>query len=137
MTLPIVLSLVIALLAVAHAWWAKGRIPPAASASALAHAVIGEGNAHACALAVCRRRRGACRHRGLALGDAALARQPTRPHRVDRDRRDVLPARHRGLQSALARAISASVRTLDFYLYSPLCLALGVGFIKLLTNEMH
>ena len=28
-------------------------------------------------------------------------------------------------------------RTLDFYLYSPLCLALGVGFIELLTREMH
>jgi Protein of unknown function (DUF3995) len=28
-------------------------------------------------------------------------------------------------------------RTLDFYIYSPLCLALGVGFIKLLTQEMH
>ncbi len=28
-------------------------------------------------------------------------------------------------------------RTLDFYLYSPLCLALGVGFIALLTREMH
>jgi len=28
-------------------------------------------------------------------------------------------------------------RTLDFYLYSPLCLALGVGYIALMTREMH
>ena len=28
-------------------------------------------------------------------------------------------------------------RTLDHYVYSPLCLALGVGFIALLSREMH
>jgi len=28
-------------------------------------------------------------------------------------------------------------RTRDFYIYSPLCLALGVAFIALLTREMH
>ena len=28
-------------------------------------------------------------------------------------------------------------RTLDFYMYSPLCLALGVGYIALLTREMR
>ena len=43
MTLPLALSLIIAFLAVAHAWWATGRIWPAASASLLARAVIGDG----------------------------------------------------------------------------------------------
>jgi hypothetical protein len=36
-----------------------------------------------------------------------------------------------------ARSKDAVFRTRDFYLYSPLCLALGVGFIALLTREMH
>ena len=43
MTLPVVLSLVLAVLAAAHAWWAMGRIWPAASEPALARAVIGDG----------------------------------------------------------------------------------------------
>src|SRR5688500_16380269 len=43
MTLPIVLSLVLALLAAAHAWWAMGRIWPSASEFALAYAVMGDG----------------------------------------------------------------------------------------------
>jgi hypothetical protein len=36
-----------------------------------------------------------------------------------------------------ARFKAQPFRTLDFYIYSPLCLALGVGFIALLTREMH
>ena len=36
-----------------------------------------------------------------------------------------------------ARFTSEPFRTRDFYLYSPLCLALGVGFIALLTREMQ
>ena len=36
-----------------------------------------------------------------------------------------------------ARFKAEPFRTRDFYLYSPLCLALGVGFIALLTREMH
>ena len=43
MTLPLVLSLVLAVLAAAHAWWAMGRIWPAASEPELARAVIGDG----------------------------------------------------------------------------------------------
>ena len=43
MTLPLVLSLVLAALAAAHAWWATGRIWPAASEPDLARAVIGDG----------------------------------------------------------------------------------------------
>ena len=42
MTLPVVLSLVLAVLAAAHAWWALGGIWPSASEPALARAVIGE-----------------------------------------------------------------------------------------------
>ena len=36
-----------------------------------------------------------------------------------------------------ARFKSEPFRTRDFYIYSPLCLALGVAFIALLTREMH
>ena len=43
MTLPVALSLVLALLAAAHAWWALGRIWPASSEPELARAVIGDG----------------------------------------------------------------------------------------------
>ena len=43
MTLPVALSLVLALLAAAHAWWAMGGIWPAASEPDLARAVIGDG----------------------------------------------------------------------------------------------
>ena len=43
MTLAVALSLVVALLALAHAWWATGGIWPAASEPDLARAVIGDG----------------------------------------------------------------------------------------------
>ena len=43
MTLPVTLSLVLALLAAAHAWWAVGGIWPASSEPDLARAVIGDG----------------------------------------------------------------------------------------------
>src|SRR6266513_2570879 len=43
MTLPVTLSLVLALLAAAHGWWAVGGIWPAASEPDLARAVIGDG----------------------------------------------------------------------------------------------
>ena len=43
MTLPVALSLVLVLLAAAHAWWAVGGIWPAASEPDLARAVIGDG----------------------------------------------------------------------------------------------
>jgi len=35
-----------------------------------------------------------------------------------------------------ARFKEEPFRTRDFYIYSPLCLALGVAFFKLLTREM-
>jgi hypothetical protein len=43
MTLPIVLSLALVLLAAAHVWWAMGGIWPSASESLLARTVIGDG----------------------------------------------------------------------------------------------
>ena len=43
MILPLSLTLILTLLAAAHAWWALGRIWPAASEPDLARAVIGDG----------------------------------------------------------------------------------------------
>ena len=139
MTLPIVLSLVLALLAVAHAWWAMGRIWPSASEFALAHAVIGDGRSRMPAPWQC------------AVVAGLLAAVAAWPWIVLRwpDSEFVLigsivigaifflrgtagySPRWRG------RFKVQPFRTLDFYLYSPLCLALGVGFIALLTREMH
>jgi hypothetical protein len=35
------------------------------------------------------------------------------------------------------RFVAEPFRTRDFYIYSPLCLAIGVAFIKLLAREME
>jgi len=138
MTLAIALSLVVALLAAAHAWWATGRTWPAASASALADAVIGDGRVRMpppwqCAAVA------------AALAAAAawpwvMLRWPDSPLVLIgsivigaifflRGTAGYSP-RWRGHFTA------PRFRTLDFYLYSPLCLFLGVGFIKLLTREI-
>ena len=139
MTLPLVLSLVIAFLAIAHVWWATGRIWPAASTSLLARAVIGDGRVRMPAPWQC------------AVVAALLAAVAAWPWVVLRwpDSEAVLigsivigaifflrgtagySPRWRG------RFTTQPFRTLDFYIYSPLCLALGVGFIALLTREMH
>jgi hypothetical protein len=139
MTLPIVLSFVLTLLAAAHAWWAMGRIWPSASEFALAYAVIGDGRVRMpppwqCAV--------------VAVLLAAVAAWPWIVLRWP-DSEVVLigsivigaifflrgtagySPRWRG------RFTTQPFRTLDFYIYSPLCLALGVGFITLLTREMH
>jgi hypothetical protein len=139
MTLAIALSLVVALLAAAHAWWATGRYWPSATASALAHAVIGDGRvrmpppwqcaAVAGALAVVAAWPWLMLHRpdsrlvliGSVVIGAVFFLRGTAGY----------SARWR------ARFTARPFRTLDFYLYSPLCLLLGVGFIKLLTLEMH
>jgi hypothetical protein len=139
MTLPVALSLVLALLAVAHGWWAVGGIWPAASEPDLARAVIGNGRSRMpppwqCAV--------------VAGVLAIVAAWPwvivTWP-----DESLVLIGsivigavfflRGTAGYSARWRARSKDepFRTRDFYLYSPLCLALGVGFIALLTREMH
>ena len=139
MTLPIALSVVLALLAAAHAWWATGAIWPAASEPDLARAVIGDGRVRMPPPWQCA---------AVAVVLAIVAAWPwaivTWP-----DSRPVLigsivigavfflrgtagySARWRG------RFKAEPFRTRDFYLYSPLCLALGVGFIALLTRGFH
>ncbi len=139
MMLPIALSAALAVLALAHAWWATGQVWPSANASALAHAVIGDG----------RNRMPApwqCAAVALALG--AVAGWPWVVLRWPDSQLVLIGSiviggiffirgsagyspRWRG------RFTARPFRTLDFYLYSPLCLALGVGFIKLLTQQMH
>ena len=137
MTLPVALSLVAALIAAAHAWWAFGRIWPAASEAALARAVIGDGRvrmpppwqcaAVAAALAV------------VAAWPWVIMAWPASPPVLIgsvvigavffiRGSAGYSP-RWRGHFTA------EPFRTRDFYLYSPLCLVLGVGFIALLTRE--
>jgi hypothetical protein len=139
MTLPVVLSLVLAVLAAAHAWWATGRVWPAASAPELARAVIGDGRSRMPPPWQCA---------AVALVLLAVAIWPwvivTWP-----DESIVLIGSIvigavfflRGTAGYSprwrARCKDKTFRTRDFYLYSPLCLALGVGFIALLTREMH
>ena len=139
MTLPVALSLVLARLAAAHAWWAVGGIWPAASEPDLARAVIGDGRvrmpppwqcaAVALALAV-----GAARpwlimawpdSRLVFIGSIVVG-----AIFFIRGTAGYSP-RWRGHFTA------ESFRIRDFYLYSPLCLALGVGFIALQTREMQ
>ena len=80
-----------------------------------------------------------CRRRGLAVGDDA----PGRDSQLVLIGSIVIGAiffiRGTAGYSARwrARFTAEPFRTRDFYLYSPLCLALGVGFIALLTREMH
>jgi hypothetical protein len=139
MILPLSLTLILALLAAAHAWWALGRIWPAASEAGLARAVIGDGRvrmpppwqcaAVAAALAI------------VAAWPWAILAWPASPLVLIgsivigaiffiRGSAGYSP-RWRG------RFTAEPFRTRDFYLYSPLCLALGVAFIKLLTREMQ
>jgi len=138
MTLPIALSLVIAFLAMAHAWWATGRIWPSASASALAHAVIGDGRVRMPPPWQCA---------AIALALAAVAAWPWVILRWPDSQVVLIGSIVIGAIFFLRGTAGYSprwrgrfkdlpFRTLDFYIYSPLCLALGVGFIKLLTREM-
>jgi hypothetical protein len=139
MILPLSLTLVLALLAATHAWWALGRIWPAVSEAGLARAVIGDGRvrmpppwqcaAVAAALAF------------VAAWPWAILAWPASPLVLIgsivigaiffiRGSAGYSP-RWRG------RFTAEPFRTRDFYLYSPLCLAIGVAFIKLLTREME
>jgi len=138
MTLPIVLSLALILLAIAHAWWAMGGIWPSASESLLARTVIGDGRIRMPPPWQCA---------GVALVLAAVGAWPWVVMRWP-DSQFVLIGsvvigavffiRGTAGYSARwrARFTAQPFRTRDFYLYSPLCLALGVGFIALLTREM-
>jgi hypothetical protein len=139
MTLAIALSLVVALLAAAHAWWATGRIWPSASASALAHAVIGDGRVRMPPPWQCA---------AVASALAAVAAWPWVMLRWPDSQLVLIGSIVIGAIFFLrgtagysprwrGRFTARPFRTLDFYLYSPLCLLLGVGFIKLLTLEMH
>jgi hypothetical protein len=139
MILPLSLTIILALLAAAHGWWALGRIWPAASERDLAHAVIGDGRVRMpppwqCALV-------AVALAGVAAWPWAIMRWPGSPLVLIgsvvvgavffiRGSAGYSP-RWRGKFTA------EPFRTRDFYLYSPLCLALGVAFIKLLTREMQ
>jgi len=117
MILPLSLTLILALLAAAHVWWALGRIWPAASEAGLARAVIGDGRVRmpppwqpASPLVLIG---------SIVIGAIFFIRGSAG-----------YSPRWRGKFTA------EPFRTRDFYLYSPLCLAIGVAFIKLLTREM-
>jgi hypothetical protein len=133
------LSLVMLFLAAAHAWWAVGGIWPAPNAAALARGVIGDGRTRMPPPIQCA---------AVALALAIVGLWPFLMV-THRDNEFVFigalifgaiffirgsagySPRWRGRFSA------QPFRTLDHYIYSPLCLALGVGFIALLTREMH
>jgi hypothetical protein len=139
MTLPLALCLVAALIAMAHAWWAFGRIWPAASQAALARAVIGDGRVRMPPPWQCAAVAGALVV--VAAWPWVIVAWPDSPLVLIgsvvigavffiRGSAGYSP-RWRGHFTA------EPFRTRDFYLYSPLCLALGVGFIALLTREMR
>jgi Protein of unknown function (DUF3995) len=139
MTLPVALSLVLALLAAAHLWWAVGGIWPSASEPELARAVIGDGRTRMPPPWQCA---------AVALALAAAAAWPWVIMHWPDSRLILIGSIVIGavffLRGAAgygprwrARFKAEPFRTRDFYLYSPLCLALGVGFIALLTREMH
>jgi hypothetical protein len=139
MTLPLALSLVAALIAAAHAWWAFGRIWPAASEAALARAVIGDGRVRMPPPWQCAAVAGALVV--VAAWPWVIVARPDSPLVLIgsvvigpvffiRGSAGYSP-RWRGHFTA------EPFRTRDFYLYSPLCLALGVGFIALLMREMR
>ena len=139
MILPVSLTIIFALLAAAHGWWALGKIWPAASERDLAHAVIGDGRVRMpppwqCTLV-------AVALAGVAAWPWAIMTWPGSPLVLIgsivigaiffiRGSAGYSP-RWRGKFTA------EPFRTRDFYIYSPLCLALGVAFIKLLTREMQ
>jgi hypothetical protein len=139
MILPLSLTLILALLAAAHAWWALGRIWPAASEAGLARAVIGDGRVRMpppwqCATV-------AVALLGVAAWPWAILAWPGHPLVMIGS--IVIGAIFfiRGSAGYAPRwrnrFRAEPFRTRDFYVYSPLCLALGVAFIKLLTREME
>lgn len=139
MTLAVTLSLVVALLALAHVWWATGGIWPAASEPDLARAVIGDGRIRMPPPWQCA---------AVALVLLAVAAWPWVVMAWPDNSLVLIGSIVIGavffIRGAAgygarwrARFTAEPFRTRDFYLYSPFCLALGVGFIALLTREMH
>jgi hypothetical protein len=138
MILPIALSLVAALIAAFHGWWALGRTWPVASEAALARAVIGDGRVRMPPPWQC------------AAVAAALVFVAAWPWIIMAWPQSPLVLIGSIVIGAIffirgsagysprwrGRFSTEPFRTRDFYLYSPLCLALGVGFIALLTREM-
>jgi len=139
MTLPVALSLVLVVLAVAHGWWAVCGIWPAASEPDLARAVIGDGRTRMPPPWQCA---------GVAAALIAVAAWPwvivAWPDSPFVLIGSIVVGAVFFLRGAAgygprwrARFKAEPFRTRDFYIYSPLCLALGVAFIALLTREMH
>jgi len=139
MILPLALSLVALFLAAMHAWWAVGGIWPSASATALANGVIGDGRTRMPPPWQCA---------AVAVALTVVAIWPWLIMAWPDERIVFIGAVVfgsiffiRGTAGYSARwrghFTSEPFRTRDFYLYSPLCLALGVAFIALLTREMH
>jgi hypothetical protein len=139
MSLAVVLSLVAVLTAGAHAWWATGRIWPAASEAALARAVIGDGRVRMPPPWQCAT---------VAAALCIVAAWPWVIMAWPNSRLVLIGSVVIGAVFFIrgsagysprwrGRFTAEPFRTRDFYLYSPLCLALGVGFIALLTREMH
>lgn len=139
MTLPIMLSLALVLLAAAHAWWAMGGIWPSASEPLLARTVIGDGRVrmpppwHCAAVAAVLLVGAAWPWLIMAWPDSQLVFIGSIVAGA------VFFIRGTAGYSPRWRAhfTAEPFRTRDFYLYSPLCLALGVAFIALQTREMQ
>jgi hypothetical protein len=139
MILAVVLSIVLALLAIAHAWWAVGGIWPADSEAGLARAVIGDGRVRMPPPWQC------------AAVAAALVAVAAWPWAIVAWPGSTLVLIGSIVIGAIfflrgsagysprwrGRFSAEPFRTRDFYLYSPLCLAIGVAFFKLLTQEMQ
>jgi hypothetical protein len=138
-SLATTLCLVMLFLAAAHAWWAVGGIWPAHNAAALAHGVIGDGRDRMPPPWQCAAVAGAL----AVVGGWPWLMVRFRDSQVVYIGALVIGAiffirGSAGYSSRWrARFGTQPFRTLDHYIYSPLCLALGVGFIALLTREMH
>ena len=139
MTLPVALSLVAVLIALAHVWWGLGGIWPAASEAVLARTVIGDGRVRMPAPWQCF---------AVAVALVVVAAWPWVIVSWPQSRLVLIGSVVIGAVFFIrgsagysprwrAHFTSEPFRTRDFYLYSPLCLALGVGFIALLTRKMQ
>jgi hypothetical protein len=137
--LPIALTLILLFLAAMHAWWAVGGIWPAASEANLARAVIGDGRVRMPAPWQCA---------AVAVVLAIVAAWPWAILAWPGSSLVLIGSVVIGAIFFIrgsagygarwrAKFRDEPFRTRDFYVYSPLCLALGVAFIKLLTREMQ